>query len=59
MYPDIRTLADLQRRIHDALREQNRQWIDADGQSSICDHYDRRFASLLALLFPSESPHFS
>jgi hypothetical protein len=55
MSNDIQTLADLRRKIHDALREQNRQWIDPNGESSICESYDARFADLLARLCPSET----
>ena len=40
MSNEIQTLADLRRKIHDALREQNRQWIDPNGESSICESYD-------------------
>jgi hypothetical protein len=39
--------AELKRQIHEALRSQNPQWVDANGESRICDEYDRRFAELL------------
>lgn len=39
--------AELKQQVHEALRSQNPQWVDANGESRICDEYDRRFAELL------------
>jgi hypothetical protein len=39
--------AELQREIHDALRAQHPEWIEADGKSPTCDYYESRFAELL------------
>ena len=39
--------AELQREIHDALRAQHPEWIEADGRSPICESYELRFARLL------------
>jgi hypothetical protein len=38
---------ELQREIHDALRAQHPEWIEADGKSRRCDYYESRFAELL------------
>ena len=38
---------ELQREIHDALRAQHPEWIEADGKSPKCDYYESRFAELL------------
>ena len=45
----IKTYAELQKMIRKALREQNPEWIDAHGESAICDSYEARFAKLLIL----------
>jgi len=39
--------------MRDALREQHPEWVDPDGDSPICQCYERRFAELLALLAES------
>jgi hypothetical protein len=39
--------AELQREMHDALRAQHPQWIEADGKSPTCDYYESLFAQLL------------
>jgi hypothetical protein len=39
--------ARLQREMHDALRVQHPEWIEADGSSPTCDSYESRFAELL------------
>jgi hypothetical protein len=39
--------AKLQREMHDALRAQHPEWIEADGSSPTCDSYESRFAELL------------
>jgi hypothetical protein len=49
----IRTYAELQQHIRDALREQHPEWVDPDGDSPICQSYERRFAELLALFAES------
>jgi hypothetical protein len=38
---------ELQREIHDALRAQHPEWIEADGKSRTCDYYEPRFTVLL------------
>jgi hypothetical protein len=49
MSAKIETYAELQKMIRKALREQNPRWIDAHGESAICDSYEARFAELLVL----------
>jgi hypothetical protein len=44
----IRTYAELQKHVHDALREQHPDWIGSDGDCSAYDLYEKRFAQLLA-----------
>jgi hypothetical protein len=43
MSTKIETYAELQKMIRKALREQNPEWIDAHGESAICDSYEARF----------------
>jgi len=49
MSSKIEAYAELQKMIRKALREQNPEWIDAHGESAICDCYEARFAELLVL----------
>jgi hypothetical protein len=44
---------ELQREMHDALRAQHPEWIEADGKSPTCDYYE----SLLAALLVSHRAH--
>lgn len=41
------TLAALQLQIHNDLREQNPDWIQANGDCPTCDFYESRLAELL------------
>ena len=45
----IKTYAELQRTIRKALGEQHPEWIDADGNCTLCDVYEARFAKLLRI----------
>jgi len=45
--PEAPGYAELQREIHDALRAQHPEWIEADGKSPTCDYYESRLAELL------------
>jgi hypothetical protein len=49
MQTEIRTYAELQQQMRDALREQHPEWIGPDGDCPTCHIYERRFAELLAL----------
>jgi hypothetical protein len=44
---EIPGYAELQREMHDALRAQHPEWIEADGKSPTCDYYESLFAELL------------
>jgi len=45
--PEVPGYAELQQEMHDALRAQHPEWIEADGKSPRCDYYDSLFADLL------------
>jgi hypothetical protein len=47
LVPEVPGYAVLQREIHDALRAQHPEWIEADGKSPTCDYYESLFAALL------------
>ena len=51
---EIRSYAQLQHQIHDALREQHPEWIEQNGDSPICESYESRFAGLLELFQSNE-----
>jgi hypothetical protein len=42
-------LHQLQRQIHDALREQHPEWIEKNGDCPTCESYESRFAELLSI----------
>jgi hypothetical protein len=44
----VRTYAELQEQLHRDLLAQHPEWVDADGNSPMCDSYDRRLAELIA-----------
>ena len=50
MEDEIRTYAELQEQMHDALREQHPEWIEANGECSACQLYERRFAEQIERL---------
>lgn len=43
----IDTFAALQLQIHNDLRTQHPEWIEANGESPLCDFYEARLAQLL------------
>ena len=45
----VRTYTQLQRKIHHDLRVQHPEWIEPNGESAICDFYERRLAELIDL----------
>jgi hypothetical protein len=49
MEDEIRTYAQLQEQMHDALREQHPEWIEANGECSACQLYEKRFAEQIEL----------
>lgn len=44
----VRTYAELQRQIHQDLRVQHPEWVKPNGESQMCDLYERRLAELIA-----------
>src|SRR5204863_8121259 len=42
-----RTVAELQRQIHDDLRRQHPEWVEPGGESPMCDFYEARLRRLL------------
>jgi hypothetical protein len=50
MHATHHSYAALRQQMHEALREQNPQWIEPDGSSPICDEYERRLAEILELV---------
>ena len=59
----IHTYTELRHQIHDDLRAQHPDWVQADGESPICDSYESRLMELLDPSTPigstqsSASPH--
>jgi hypothetical protein len=53
MTDEIRSYAQLQRQIHDALRVEHPEWVEANGDCPTCESYESRLAELLGL----SSPH--
>jgi hypothetical protein len=53
MEDEIRTYAELQDQMHDALRKQHPEWIEANGECSACQVYENRFAEQLEQLSKS------
>ena len=47
LVPEVPGYTELQREMHDALRAQHPEWIEADGKSPACDYYESLFAVLL------------
>jgi hypothetical protein len=45
-------LLRLQQEIHDALRVQHPEWVEANGECPTCESYESRLAELLCLSSP-------
>jgi hypothetical protein len=54
---EIHTYEELRQQIHDDLRAQHPEWIQADGKSPMCDSYEVRLMKLLDDLTRRESTH--
>lgn len=52
MTTEIRTYAELRRRMHDALAAEHPEWIEPNGESPMLDLYDGRLAELLDRVHP-------
>ena len=50
----MRSYAQLQRQIHDALRVEHPEWVEPNGNCPTCDSYEARLAELLGLALPRE-----
>ena len=46
---EIHSYAELQRQIHDALRVEHPEWVEANGDCPTCESYESRLAELLGL----------
>ena len=44
----------LQRQMHDALREQHPEWIERNGDCPTCESYESRFVELLEIFQANE-----
>jgi hypothetical protein len=51
---EVRSYIQLQRQIHDALREQHPEWIEQNGDCPTCESYESRFAELLNIFQANE-----
>jgi hypothetical protein len=47
MYHQVHTYTELQQQIHDDLRIQHPEWLQADGKSPMCDSYETRLVEML------------
>jgi hypothetical protein len=52
MAGEIHSYAELQRQIHDALRVEHPEWVEANGDCPTCESYESRLAELLGLSSP-------
>ena len=46
---EVELYGQLQQQIHEALRRQHPEWVQANGESPMCDAYESRLAELLGL----------
>ena len=51
---EVELYGQLQQQIHEALRRQHPEWVQANGESPMCDAYETRFAKLLGVPSPRE-----
>jgi hypothetical protein len=51
----IRTYVELQERIRNSLRAQRPEWANPNGESPLCDLYERRLADLIAIFQSREA----
>ena len=57
LFAEVPVYAALQREMHEALRAQHPEWIEAGGNSPTCDSYESRFAELLTVSLATERAH--
>jgi hypothetical protein len=53
---EVSSYIQLQRQIHDALRIEHPEWVEASGDCPTCDSYESRLAELLGLSSPTDPP---
>jgi len=51
---EIRSYTQLQRQIHDALRAEHPEWVEANGDCPTCESYESRLAELLGVSSPNK-----
>ena len=54
MSNQMHTYIELQKEIHDALREQHPEWVQPNGDCPTCESYESRFAKLLDVFLSNE-----
>ena len=52
---EIHSYEELRQQIHDDLRVQHPEWVEPDGESPMCDSYERRLMDLLDSLTRGKS----
>ena len=50
---EVELYGQLQQQMHEALRRQHPEWVQANGESPMCDAYETRLAKLLGVPSPS------
>jgi hypothetical protein len=55
MFYQIHTYTELQKQIHDDLRTQHPEWIEANGECPTCDSYESRLTGLLGASMGTEA----
>jgi len=51
---EVRSYIQLQQQIHQALRKEHPEWVEANGDCPACDSYESRLAELLGLSLAKE-----
>jgi hypothetical protein len=46
---EIQSYIQLQQQIHEALRKEHPEWVEANGECPVCETYESRLAELLGL----------
>ena len=59
MVHQVHTYADLRKQMHDDLRIQHPEWIEANGESPMCDSYEARLLEVLEAITQRERSKFS
>jgi hypothetical protein len=54
---EIPSYAEVQRKMHNALRAQHPEWIEPNGDCPTCHSYESRLAELLSLSLEFERAH--